>query len=827
VVEGDINSRAHKLTFQAMWKILYPQFHSFLQIHDGELAEKLTTHSSNGGLDGINDLITQLSEPRFYRAKEAFTEEKGKNINFKFWWHYLEMVSILLMFTQAQRDGDWYLHLYSFRCMLPYFMRYDHSNYARWGTVYLAEMNHLPEEVETEFKQGNFVVKRSNQKFNQVDPDQSQEWMNGTGKRGGGIVGITKTPTALSRWALSYNMRSHIAADTRELYHLGLDDNLTHNESTTGRQRKDTLQEDALLANLHRFDVFSPTANATLQNIATKDLATREIESSLIRVAQQGQKQLETFVTERMKNTRGEPGHGNANPPAFHDPLPRNNAPTFASLYEVGKGGKGKDKQTVMKADRNLHHRLIVAYEAGRTVDLKGLLQHELMPVPVSIAEMNGTLRTGSKSLLADTLTAGITCPQSITIEDSSCIIFDGQALVNAIGKPTDAKTFGDLADTFVKAVLQAGSSFDRIDVTFDRYKEDSIKSGTRQHRTKSAQPIRRMIESRQVPLPNSWTNFMALPENKADLARLLSEELIIQAPNDKVVVVAGGFEEEDKVISSQPTLDVTGLRASHEEADTRMVLHAIHSEAATIVVSATDTDVLLLLVAHSSRCRCTQLWMKAGTAKKRKYIPIKEVHSKLPPGSDEALLAFHALTGSDTTSFVAGHSKQTAYKVFQEHHHLLIGLGDGEPTDEKVKSAESFICRLYKVPAIIESADQARSILFAKASTPEALPPTSDALKFHILRAHYQAIVWKQAHIPKPDIPAPDQYGWKRDQGQLIPVLMSKQAIPQECMELVSCQCSKGCRTMCCKCRKTRLQCTSACKCSDSEGDIACINYY
>ena len=45
--------------------------------------------------------------------------------------------------------------------------------------------------------------------FNQVSPDQSPERMNATDKKGGRIVGITKIDTALDRWDLSYNMRSH------------------------------------------------------------------------------------------------------------------------------------------------------------------------------------------------------------------------------------------------------------------------------------------------------------------------------------------------------------------------------------------------------------------------------------------------------------------------------------------------------------------------------------------------------------------------------------------------------------------------------------------
>ena len=66
--------------------------------------------------------------------------------------------------------------------MLPLFLRCDHSNYGRRGPVYLAEMKMLRPSVVTESQQGNFVVKQSSRKFNQVDPDQAQEWLNGTAK---------------------------------------------------------------------------------------------------------------------------------------------------------------------------------------------------------------------------------------------------------------------------------------------------------------------------------------------------------------------------------------------------------------------------------------------------------------------------------------------------------------------------------------------------------------------------------------------------------------------------------------------------------------------
>ena len=84
--------------------------------------------------------------------------------------------------------------------------------------------------------------------------------------------------------------------------------------------------------------------------------------------------------------------------------MKRHNAPTFAKLYTVRKDSKENDKNVIMKVDRNVLQRLITAYEAGREVDLQSVLKHELMPVSISLAEMNGSLRTGNKSVLGDIL---------------------------------------------------------------------------------------------------------------------------------------------------------------------------------------------------------------------------------------------------------------------------------------------------------------------------------------------------------------------------------------------------------------------------------------
>lgn len=74
--------------------------------------------------------------------------------------------------------------------------------------------------------------------FNQVDLDQSQEWLNGIGKKGDGIAKMTST---LSRWALSFNLRAHLANETKLLYGIGRDDLFIHNKGRNLTWRMKTI----------------------------------------------------------------------------------------------------------------------------------------------------------------------------------------------------------------------------------------------------------------------------------------------------------------------------------------------------------------------------------------------------------------------------------------------------------------------------------------------------------------------------------------------------------------------------------------------------------
>ena len=96
-------------------------------------------------------------------------------------------------------------------------------------------------------------------------------------------------------------------------------------------------------------------------------------------------------------------------------------------------------------------------------------------------------------------------------------------------------------------------------------------------------------------------------------------------------------------------------------------------------------------------------------------------------------------------------------------------------------------------------------------------LPPCRDCLYKHVLHANYQAKIWKNSLVAKPDIPSPVGHGWKLDtsggSGQLVIDWMDGQPAPQVVLDLLTCSCSRSCKLPSCECTSSGLKCTDMCK--------------
>ena len=321
-------------------------------------------------------------------------------------------------------------------------------------------------------------------------------------------------------------------------------------------------------------------------------------------------------------------------------------------------------------------------------------------------------------------------------------------AAVQSLRNTTGAKSFGEWSDNFTAFVVSHFSDkCTKVDVVFDRYLPNSIKGVTRakQKRGKS-KGIRRDVESRERRIGN-WGRFIVVEENKASLAHFLSTEMSQRYGTHpgRELVVSGGFREILNVWSSDGSREtLQELSSGHEEADTRIVLHA--RDAAVrgyhqVNVLCCDT---VLLLAHRQDL-CQEIWLFSSTSQTKRYIPVHKI--SLPKEKRKSLLAFHTITGCDTTSQFARFGKQSALKIFDSSSNLIEHLGEHCPPEESVLAdAEAFVCQLYNhgIDGIDIDKERAAALRKVKKSL-DSLPLTKDALHLHIPCANIQCMIWKK----------------------------------------------------------------------------------
>ena len=823
--------RAHKLSFEALWRVLWTMFQAWCE-ENGKVVEDHL-------MEAVKRLVEQLALDHDDERQLALTSVVGELTNvltwleefdtlhkddatFCYWRTYMLLVAILLRLTRALREGDWDLFLSSFAEMLPWFAAFDHVNYFRWGTAFLTDMKMLQQTapmVYHGFQDGDFVTKETTHQFNQIPDDQALEHVNKAGKVAGGLVGISRLDAARDRWCLTYNERAQLSEDTKTMFNILRSDEEDHKDSGPTRIKRDEEDVLKLVTQFQRHDVFRETAD--LVAVTTGDVVTDEIKSDLLEAEQRGKAAVKDFVKERLikKETK------------FHDTIKQQKLKTFESLYAVNVR-VGKEKTVSIKADRDLFRRVVVALESGREVDVGELLERELSSVPLSLATLDRKLRNcASKADLSHILQGNKAQIQAPTNLDQTCTIIDGMAAIQSLGNRGKAETFGEWSDKIQLYLLSHFSDkCKRVDVVFDRYPEKSIKGGTRAKRKKGrGKGIKRKVESREQKI-RSWERFISLDENKASLTHFLCIQLSerCQLTSGQELVLSGGFNDAKKVWSSTGE-DVSRLESDQEEADTRIVLHARDATLRgfqQVNVVCRDTDVLLLLLAHQPYL-CEAIWMFSGTAKRKCHIPLHLI--ELEEEKRASLLAFHALTGCDTTSQFVGVGKKSAWAVFMQYHGLLQHLGEqNDISDQVLSDAEAFVCRLYRPDTDKTSINDVRVTSFRQATKSlDSLPPTQDALQQHIRRAHLQTLIWKRALEPCPVLPHPEECGWHLEEGILEPTFMTKEPVSATCLQLAYCGCSseRPCRTQRCTCTSLNLKCSKACKCGSRCLNTSLVN--
>lgn len=219
---------------------------------------------------------------------------------------------------------------------------------------------------------------------------------------------------------------------------------------------------------------------------------------------------------------------------------------------------------------------------------------------------------------------------------------------------------------------------------------------------------------------------------------------------------------------------DMAYLESNQEEADTKILLHAIDATAfgAThIDIISPDTDVFVLSLRRFPKL-CENTSFVTGRGQRHRKIQLGPIVRSLGLSKTAALPGFHAWSGADNTGSFAGKGKLTCWKAFlNADEEIVTALADlgttAHPPPSTVAAIEKLVCQLYQPKTHISEVKDLRWWLFRKKQAEsERLPPTQAALKEAIMRAHYQTMVWNNDEVPNPELPSPENYGWTMEKG-------------------------------------------------------------
>ena len=136
---------------------------------------------------------------------------------------------------------------------------------------------------------------------------------------------------------------------------------------------------------------------------------------------------------------------------------------------------KGKPKEIVMQPDRRLFGNMFIIAQSRR-LEMRDVLTHPLRPLPWALSNGDVTMKKTNKAILSKHIESKVLPVEEVP--HPSVTIIDAMGLINKWHG--ENRTSSELSDHVFSQSLHDCHGSDVIDVVFDVYKTDSIKSAER-----------------------------------------------------------------------------------------------------------------------------------------------------------------------------------------------------------------------------------------------------------------------------------------------------------------------------------------------------------
>ena len=649
--------RCHKIVCEALFRL---QFQAFLASLPSQEAKEFVTivemlrdsyPSEFDDTSKSSDILNIVS-----KFDEWVSKECSENSTFCLWTSYISMVHLLLAFIRATREGNWNLHLASVKAMLPWFFAYDRIHYMRSLSLYFKEMSGLSSYVLSSFKDGLFSVQRKLLKpFSKTAMDQvCEQTVNKDTKTRGGMVYFQKHESNCNNWLYSHLDKAEIV---RNLLDITLTDLGEHSHAETTKTRI-KLDEEAVLSVMETIESFyNPFVlfhePNDLINITSGSIADSEVNKSYSTALEKGKFAYDQFVNQRLVQ-------GDIN---FNDKITTLRLSTFSSKSNI-KPETSILNSVLLKDNAVLQLRILLSAKT-EDYNLKKLAPYPLSLVPLSLGLPNGLIRKTAKHKIIPALESKLSTQLSSKIpclSNQSCLIFDAMATIHLFKRES---TFSEFSSKILTFIIDKARFLKckRVDFVIDRYMNPSIKSPERERRgNKSSHP--RIMPKGDQKMPSSLSDFLEQNINKTSLLEFLFGEWSnsFKEENLTLFICRNNFCFKIQFIEGQTSCtQVPELTSDHEEADTRMFLHAHHCKLNgfdQVFISSIDTDVCIIALSMYSQIGINVFIIRKGKSFFDNILDVDEMVNKVGQKRANALIGLHSFSGCDTVSSFFGKGK-------------------------------------------------------------------------------------------------------------------------------------------------------------------------
>eukprot|EP00794_Sanderia_malayensis_P014842 gene14842-biopygen11931 len=770
VLSGSHYNRAwtvHGAMSEALERLLFERYCVQTGTNIPEVYNKIANDS-----DYYEDTI--FSNDRFLVKYEEFKEEirDGKHgITPQFWLSlYIDLMEMQQLAHQAVQENNLDLRVFCWKFFLPFYFALDKQNYARYGSHYVAvleRIENLYPGLKDLLKDKGISVQAQEVYPHRVAVDQrGEQTLNREAKTTGGIKNFAASSSGILKWILN---RAEQAKNTNAL--LSMAEVEASSTLYKPLRPSQVLKTEKFVTNIVKIlkeeylNPFDPNLEKNkLWNLSSGIPTPTTVAENMMHLQQIGKDTYASFRENRIEKA-------DIN---FHSPIKRTNAKLFRSTNRKVTVTSSNQSKSI-EANRNvLGILLAISGRNERAIDFDAALCFPLCPVPLSLANADGSRRITTKSKLQNVLMKY--CEKELlhpresqpSRQNTSTYIIDLMAAIRTL--TSIPETYEELTWKFLKSLP---TGFFRVDIVADTYRPISLKAGERNKRGSSEKII---IKSPKSKIPRNFSEFLKNGKNKQRLIELMLETVKdnrIQALNMLCCTeLFFSIENQCCKFTLSCACREEALSSNQEEADTKIALHCCHAldryPSKYVVVRSPSADIDILVILLSIMTSQTYVYLDFGTGIHRKGMILSDI--EIDECKKSSLIGFHAFTGNDYVSSFFRKGKAACWKVVNNNEKCVAtfnSLGSSwNITEETMNGIEEYVCLLYgfrqrNVNAVRKKIFEKKFIQQNKVIDISLLPPCFASLRLHTLRANVIARIWKQADQAIIELPDLAQHGW------------------------------------------------------------------